>query len=137
MVMGGEYEKVRRAIQVMICNILLEKLNQSEKDIFLIKNYFIWDPNYPEQGETQDLLEHLVFDAISHAGTLNCSDNFISKMYLYDLEKFTGISDPSTFMALVEKINEKWERLAVITVFSVNGNNPEITFRLLTKLELD
>lgn len=136
MVMGGEYEKVREAIQNMICNILLEKLNQTEKDILGIKNYFIWDPNYPEQGKEQSLLEHLVFDAISHAGTLNCTDHFISKMFLYDLEKFSGISNPSTFMALIEEINEKWERLAEITIFSMHGNDPEITFKLLTKLDI-
>jgi len=133
-VMGGEYVKLQKAIIEMICSVLLSKLDRDQVVFFEIKNYYIWDPNYPERGSTQSLLEHLVFDAIAEVSTLQSEGHFNSEMFLNDLKKNFGIFYYNSFINMIDEINEKWQRLALVEILDVNDNNPKISFKLISKL---
>lgn len=135
MVMGGEYAKLQKVIIEMICSVLLSKLDRDQAMLLEIKNYYIWDPNYPEQGKTQGLLEHLVFDAIAEVSTLQSEGHFNSRMFLYNLKKNFGIFYYDSFTKLVDEINEKWQRLACIEILNLVDGNPEISFKLLSKFD--
>jgi hypothetical protein len=131
MIMGEEYLKVKQAIQNMICCILLLKLNRKQKSILNVRNYHSWDPNYPEKGKIQGLLEHLIFDALASGSSLNYADHFYSQLFLYDLKKFTGVSDVDIFSIEIKNINERWKQLAEIKIVSITKNHPVVSFKLL------
>jgi hypothetical protein len=128
-VMMEKWEPVRDAIHKMVLEILMGKLEPHQQEMLAVKNYHFWDPNFPDKGRTQGLLEHLIFDALSISSFKN-TDHFYSQMNLNDLKKFTGVSDLKEFKEEIEDINRRWNGLAWIKIIGDFKGNPEISFNL-------
>jgi len=132
--MGVKWTRVQKVIQKMIKDILYEKLTKKQVKMFEVKNYHSWDPNYPEKGLNQGLLEHLIFEAVNSISSFNGISFFYSKLYLYDLKKFTGISDIKIFENEILEINKRWTGLASIELKSTtNFLKPEIFVSIFRK----
>ena len=132
LVMGEKFTAVKEAILSMILTILFVKLNDKQREIMLVQNYHYWDPNVPDKGRTQGLLQHLIFYAIGGASTFNSGRHFCSSLYLYDLKKFTGLANLDDLKKEIEDMNKRWQNLAELELQNENEGKAEIVFRLLS-----
>lgn len=126
-VMMEEYGPLQEAIQYLVRQILLKKVTLEQRSILEVMNYHYWDPNRPDEGKMQGLLEHLIFDALNATSTFRTQDHFYAELFLYDLKKFTGISDLDQFKKEIENIDHSWKDIASIKIIS----GPKISFKLL------
>lgn len=131
LVMMEHYGPVQKAIRDMIRKILLDKVTDKQKTMLEIANYHYWDPNHRDDGESQGLLEHLVFDALGATSTIRGQNHFYSEMFLYNLDKFTGISELEVFKQIIQDIDKRWDGLASIKVISITRGSPTISFCLI------
>ena len=136
MVMGVEYKKIQKSIIDMTVTVLLSKLNREQSMLLEIKNFYILIPDSLESRVTHGFLEHLVFDAIDHVGTLTSESDFKSEIFFHDLKKNFGFFYFDLFLKSIDEINEKWERLAHIEIINEHEENAKISFNLLSKFDL-
>ncbi len=129
-VMMEEYELVQGAIENMVRQVLLKKVTPEQHAMLEVVNYHYWDPNRPDEGKMQGLLEHLIFDAL-HATSFRTQGHFYAELFLYDLKKYTGISDLELFKKEIESINTQWKGIASIQILSVTSGSPTISFKLI------
>lgn len=129
--MGLNYKPVQEAIQNMVLLILMEKLTKEQKAMLEIKNYYFWDPNRKEDGKTQGLLEHLIFDAMNATSTFSSLDHYVSVLSLHELEKYTGMVDLNSVKKEVEDINKRWGNLANFEIIEKSQGSPQLYFSLL------
>lgn len=131
-VLKERYGDIQKVIQDQVEKLLLEKLTDSQKKLFQTVNYHYWDPNYPENGRDMRLLEFLVFEALP-MDFINKGDHFYTELFLYDLEKYTGINSLAEFEEEIKRVNEAWKTVAKIKIKNPFDEKPNISFEFIAQ----
>ncbi|HEY1041302.1 MAG TPA: hypothetical protein VGE63_01080 [Candidatus Paceibacterota bacterium] len=130
-VMGERWRDLQNTFNAIFRDILLEKLTDSQKKMFEVKNYHYSDPNGQENGKEEGLLEHLISETMSLMNSPSHEDWFYIEFNIHDLRKFTGISNIKVFEEEIQDIAQRWKKLVEIEIKSSTKDSAIIDFTLL------